>query len=61
MGMDKVEIREILKDQDNEHLIQLSRMAMLNEDYEVCQVVQELLNEREKIKSGQRLRHELKM
>ena len=60
-GNTKEEIREILKDLANEDLVQLSRMAVPNEDYEVCQVVQELLNERERIKSGQRLRHELKM
>jgi hypothetical protein len=61
MDRTKEEMRGILKDLTSESLKQLSRVAMPGEDYEVCQVVQELLNERKKIKSGQRLQRELKM
>ena len=45
-GKTKGEMRQVLKDLASEYLSGLSHLALLNEDYEICQVVLELMNER---------------
>ena len=45
-GKTKNEMREVLKDLASEYLSGLSRLALVNEDYEICHVVQQLMNER---------------
>lgn len=45
-GKAKAEMKEILKGLANDYLGGLSRMALIDEEYEICQAVHELINER---------------
>lgn len=51
LGKPKNEMREVLNKLANQYLIGLSKLALFDEQYEICQVVQELINERTKVSS----------
>jgi hypothetical protein len=50
-GKDKEDMKEILRELDSSSLHVLCEMSLPDEDYEICQAVQEVLKEQEKKES----------
>jgi hypothetical protein len=46
-GKDKEEVKDILRELDNASLHLLCEMSLPEEDYEICQAVKEVLDEKE--------------
>jgi hypothetical protein len=51
-GKSKDEIKEVLRELDEPSLNMLCEMSLPDEDYEICQAVQEVLNENRSGRSG---------